>query len=121
MTSHPFGYTGFECTSDEGTLQECEHAVNSSCAGNSSGAGVRCLPRLMGTCEAIGSTSCCLINCNAGDCWCDDGCYDFGDCCADIDLTCPNDSKFLQIYHDNCYHWLWPLIFKFSIVLKGHL
>ena len=46
------------------------------------------------TCQAAGHTSCCSASGNGcyvsgGGCWCDEVCRNYGNCCPDIDTTCP--------------------------------
>ena len=47
-----------------------------------------------GSCREAGYTECCTDIICAGqpvaDCYCDAGCRTFGDCCDDIDETCPS-------------------------------
>ena len=40
---------------------------------------------------AAGFTECCTTKCSGfpSDCMCDDFCRELGDCCYDIDDTCP--------------------------------
>lgn len=42
-------------------------------------------------CVSAGFTGCCSGQClvEADSCFCDPTCYDFDDCCADIEQTCP--------------------------------
>jgi len=48
-----------------------------------------------------GSTGDCTGNCNgfAGDCYCDQVCVDFGDCCFNMGAQCPS------VYQDACEQW----------------
>lgn len=78
--------TNYQCTGTETSLGACTSSDGSNC-GTDQIAGVKCNPK--GLCENAGHTSCCVSGCNAGGCYCDTACHGFGDCCSDIDNTCP--------------------------------
>ena len=48
-----------------------------------------------GSCVAAGFTECCFFDCLGfpSDCNCDDFCREVGDCCYDIDETCPTETN----------------------------
>lgn len=52
-----------------------------------------------GSCLEAGYTECCsdfiCLGAPTSDCFCDPSCHAFGDCCYDIDETCPRDDAVL--------------------------
>ena len=82
-------YTNFQCTGSETSLDSCtkEAAIDSNC-NFAQLASVQCFAQSL--CETtLGNTECCSSSCNAGGCFCDEACHGFGDCCDNIDNTCP--------------------------------
>ena len=85
---------GYNCSGTETNLTNCVTIPSSMCDAEST-AGVICQGEVS-QCEAAGHTSCCISGCNAGGCYCDEVCHSFGDCCDNIDITCPQ-SKLLNL------------------------
>ena len=61
----------------------------------------------IGTCQSSGYSECCSGGYCAGNpttCFCDAFCRNRGDCCSDIDTTCPfpDDSSCSAAGHDTC-------------------
>ena len=87
-------YTNVVCDGDESSIDDCTKSTNipDTCTAATS-AGVVCDVPIPNGCVANGHTDCCLSGCNTGSCWCDSLCHNFGDCCADIEETCPGDGN----------------------------
>ena len=83
-------YTNFQCGGSETSLNSCAKTLASTdnCTFTEL-AGVQCFEQ--GQCESAGHTDCCTGGCNAGGCFCDSACYTFGDCCDNIENTCPSE------------------------------
>ena len=59
-------------------------------------------PPQIGSCVVAGFTGCCTSFCLVGNCFCDFACHRVGDCCEDIDMTCPSipgEFNFKQPYY----------------------
>ena len=80
--SCPAGSTHIlNCTSSAPAPGTCSHAQD---------AGIRC--RNLSLCETAGHTGCCTgpeESCSVGECYCDEMCHFFQDCCENIQNTCP--------------------------------
>lgn len=85
----PIQFTNVNCDGDEATLLGCSKSTNVPSTCNSQSlAGVQCFEKSL--CETNGGfTGCCVSGCNQGGCYCDQACHGFGDCCDNIDNTCP--------------------------------
>lgn len=80
---------GYNCTGSEANLTNCvTKPANMDMCDAESTAGVKCQGEVS-QCEAAGHSGCCISGCNAGGCFCDSVCHNFGDCCDGIDVTCP--------------------------------
>lgn len=74
-----------------------QHGFLCVCKPGFNGDGEKCTPNegsgaepKQGSCVTGKHTNCCYGNqCQAGDCYCDPVCYFLGDCCDDINVTCP--------------------------------
>ena len=81
------------CNGDENSINDCAKSTNipDTCTAATS-AGVVCDVPIPDGCVILGFTDCCLSSCHqpAGSCYCDSVCHSFGDCCADIEETCPS-------------------------------
>ncbi len=83
--------TDIQCIGTELNVTDCGFTTENDCD-HSTDVGVACSDIPSGPCEDAGHTSCCSSGCNAGGCYCDSACYGFGDCCSDIQVTCPDGS-----------------------------
>ena len=86
-------YSNFTCTANEDTLLDCTHSEKIACS-NKQLAGASCTQQQGGgPCETAGHLSCCDAFCrlvaNSEVCYCSQDCHEEGDCCADINTTCP--------------------------------
>ena len=79
--------TDLQCIGTEDYLYECTNTTENTCD-HSSDVGVDCAASF-GACHQAGFTTCCTSGCNVGSCYCDAACHGFGDCCEDIEGTCP--------------------------------
>ena len=82
-----------QCIGTESYLTNCANSTALSCD-HSTDVGVLC-GALPGPCALAGHTDCCISGCNVGGCYCDAACHGFGDCCSDIQTTCPDGSRML--------------------------
>ena len=81
-----------------------------------------------GSCVAAGITECCFSDCSGfpSDCNCDDFCRQVGDCCYDIDQTCPAETNTTGTYIKNpLYDLPSPIVFlsllEFNILVANGL
>ena len=91
--------TNMQCQGTESSWIQCQYSENPTC--DSTGfAGVKCSGEI-GSCEAAGHSDCCTFLCSTNDgCYCDAACHGFGDCCEDIQTTCPAMSKLITLLSD---------------------
>ncbi len=85
------------CQGNESSWVQCQYSENPTCDATAL-AGVDCGGQA-GSCELAGFSDCCTSSCLANGCYCDAVCHGFGDCCEDIQKTCPSASKPWLINH----------------------
>ena len=88
-------FSDIHCSGSEMALTDCDYSSAANCSINQL-AGVRCSGPL-GPCEAAGHTECCLTNCSITNsnetCFCNADCHNEGNCCMDINTTCPRNGN----------------------------